>query len=387
MADQKSQFLRSREIHLCLVSDQQIVNIIPILYEDTRPQVVLLLVSRTMKAKSEILKNCLKDLGCRVYSRTIEDYDISSIKDQVLQALQQFKDKTVALNITGGTKIMALGAFEAMITASKNNQVFYLDSVNQQVLQLFPVFASQSLPELLDVPTALQSYGFSIKADSSSSLDRDTKKLTEYLIQNVSIYARPLAKLNYYTSKAGKVENLSVKLENKDNHDKYFLDLIELFKKYKLLIFDGSQKIRFPNEASRLYVNGGWLEDYVLEQVKGLKLTEDIYDCRSNLRVKSPNKVENEIDVAFTAKNRLHLIECKTVNYQSHRNLAKGDQAAYKLDSIRDMMAGTFGKAIIVSYQKMTKHDRQRCQDLGISLTESDKINEIAPILTKWINK
>jgi hypothetical protein len=66
--------------------------------------------------------------------------------------------------------------------------------------------------------------------------------------------------------------------------------------------------------------------------------------------------------------------------------LAKGDQAAYKLDSLRDMMAGTFGKAIIVSYQKMTKHDRQRCRDLGIFLIESEELIDISSRFIQWIN-
>jgi hypothetical protein len=41
------------------------------------------------------------------------------------------------------------------------------------------------------------------------------------------------------------------------------------------------------------------------------------------------------------------------------------------------LATGTFGKAIIVSYQKMTKHDCQHCRDLGIFLIESEELIDI----------
>jgi hypothetical protein len=339
-----------------------------------------------MQDKSKILKDCLNNLKCKVYSRTIDTYDILSIRDQILQSLQQFKDTTIALNLTGGTKIMALGAFQAMISTSEHNQVLYLDSANQQLLQLFPYFAKQSLPDVLDVATALKAYGFAIRSYSRRAENTKYYKLTEYLVRHVSWYARSLAQLNYYASQAGLRHDLTVNIHSHDRSNKHLIELIELFKDYGLLTYDGHKVLSFVNEPNRFFVNGGWLEAYVVNQIRGLKKTGHIFDWCFNLHVLSLNKAENEIDIAFTVKNRLHLIECKTVNYSSQRNLAKGDQAAYKLDSLRDMMAGTFGKAIIVSYQKMTKHDRQRCRDLGIFLIESEELIDISSRFIQWIN-
>lgn len=378
-------FLKSREIHLCLVSDQQIVNIIPVLFEATRPKVVVLLVSQAMKEKSLLLKSFLKELRCTVYTRPIDSYDIKSIRDQILKSLKQFEGRTITLNITGGTKIMALGAFEAMISSNSHNQIIYLDSVNQQLIQLAPNFATCQLPNILDVPSALKSYGFKIRKTKEKVSAKSTK-LTEHLVDQVSYYSKSLAKLNYYTYKAGQVDNLRVKLPRKEVNDKYLLEIINLFKTYGMLEFDNIDCLSFPNEDKRIYVNGGWLEEHVSNKVKDLVFHGHIYDYRIDLEVISSSGTKNEIDIAFTANNRLHLIECKTVNYRSFRNFAKGDQAAYKLDSLRDIMAGTFGKATIISYQKVTKHDRQRCQDLGIDLIEAKEIIDLNSKLINWIS-
>jgi hypothetical protein len=128
------------------------------------------------------------------------------------------------------------------------------------------------------------------------------------------------------------------------------MELVGLFREQGILDHDGRHTLGFPDEASLQYVRGGWLEEHVSRTMGALQDKGLVLDRRMNIALKSPSGADNELDVAFTAKNRLHLIECKTVNYQSPQGYARADQAAYKLHSLRQKTAEAFGRAMIVSF-------------------------------------
>ena len=57
--------------------------------------------------------------------------------------------------------------------------------------------------------------------------------------------------------------------------------------------------LSFPDEASRFFVNGGWLEYHLLQVLRDLQGTHPITDIAFNLKVIRPGgDTDNEIDVA-----------------------------------------------------------------------------------------
>ena len=375
--------MSSLDVHFCLLSEQQIANVIPLLYEPFRPRQVILLVSQAMRDREPQARWMIQSLGFKVHNREIDSYNIHTIREQVLAALADYEGYSIGLNVTGGTKIMALGAHEAF-SADPANTIFYLDTSHQRILTLFPEYSESPLPDLLDVQIALRSYGFSVETSEKQPVSVESR-LDEQLANRASYYGRAMSRLNYLADKAS--ADLAVDLEARDWRNKPLMELVELFRDQGLLDHDGRGTLGFPDESSRRYVHGGWLEEHVSRIVHELKGKGFVRDMETNLQVKSPSGAENELDVAFTSRNRLHLIECKTVNYQFQQENARGDQAAYKLHSLRQETAGAFGKAMIVSFRQLRKADRQRCGDLRIDTVEAGDLANLRAKLRDWISR
>jgi hypothetical protein len=377
------QAMQQPDVHFCLVSKQQVANIIPLLHEPFQPKEVVLLVSRGMLDKEPHARRTMQNLGLKVKSREIDSYNLQSIRQQVIDALMEYEGYSVGLNVTGGTKIMALGAYEAF-TATPENFVFYLDTDNQRILRLTSDFAEFPLPELLDVRTTLRSYGFSVEVSPESrvfALDR----LTGQLASHASYYGQAMSRLNFLADSEQARKDLSVQFTSRFLRDHRLMELVDLFRQHRILDHDGRGTLIFPDESSLQYVRGGWLEEHVGRVVEALQDKNLVLDRRMNIALKSPSGADNELDVAFTAKNRLHLIECKTVNYQSSQGYARADQAAYKLHSLRQETAGAFGRAMIVSFRRLRSSDRQRCRDLDIDIVEAGELANLQARLRSWI--
>ena len=109
------------KIHLCLVSDQPIPNLLLIVNAVTRPDKVVLAVTTDMqkKHKDKYLKDVLKKYVKDIEELQIEDpYDIQKcckvFVEWLLQQMAANPGAEICLNTTGGTKPMSLGAVSAL---------------------------------------------------------------------------------------------------------------------------------------------------------------------------------------------------------------------------------------------------------------------------------
>ena len=149
-------------------------------------------------------------------------------------------------------------------------------------------------------------------------------------------------------------------------------------------------RLRFPEEGARRYVNGGWLEDHVttcLEQVRTeFSFIQDMATGLEYVRLNDTTSIKNELDVAFLAGNRLHIIECKTKRFQCTLTRdAPGADALYKLDAVRQQLGGRQARVLFVSYQPLLHLHRQRAADMGIRLCVGREIHYIAELLREWV--
>ena len=120
-------------VHVCLVSDQPIPNLTTSL--QLRPDIVVLLTTEEKKEKSKQIERVLKDKGLEVKTTMMEAYDIDNVMTVSENLLNEYKNKEVSLNITGGTKIETLGTFQAFYTTGKT--IYYVDTINNKILKLF----------------------------------------------------------------------------------------------------------------------------------------------------------------------------------------------------------------------------------------------------------
>ncbi len=367
------------EVHICLVSHQLLPNLLPVLDVAIRPREVVLLVTPKMAKEAERLKALLHDAGCRVSLWSVRAYRIEDIRESVLHVITAYSDHRLALNATGGTKVMALGAFG--VFRDFDLPVFYVDSENGAMVSLSKPQKSVPLPDLLKVETCLKCYGYKVVAVARPMLQAKNRQLYQALVSDIEQWQRSLASLNYL---AGEAKNhLWCTIKNSLLRDTHFVALLELFQQADHLSVTDN-RLGFAGEDSRRLVQGGWLEQYVYSLIEELRRKKKVRDAAIGIRVENKAGTSNELDVACTYANRLHIVECKTANLQGGH--AKGDDVVYKLDNLRDLMGGTYGRALLVSYRDMRKEDRKRCRDNDVSVVCGRQLQQLEAVLPRWLN-
>lgn len=362
---------RAIEIHCCLLSKQLLPNLLPLLDAATRPDTVVLLVSADMGQEFETIARMCKRFGISIDRRDISAWDFQNICEATLDALAAYDGKRIGLNVTGGTKLMALGAFEAC--RENVNEIFYIDTKNDRRITLLPQSEDSPLQDVLKVDDCLRAYGYTPVKKDTYPLHRETRALTEHLVKHSSNLGEPLRTLNYYAREAER--NLSVTVDTKHLKWDAFMEILGLFKEGGFLNLDSDCRITFPGEAERFFVNGGWLELHVYAVCSKLLHEKKIRDLAANITVTSETGVTNELDVAFTARNRLFIIECKTRFFGKDEGLA--DNAINKLSALKPELSGVYGKTMFVSYMRLREAQKARCKKWGIDLVQAGEINNL----------
>jgi len=374
------------DTHLLLVSAQPVPNLTPLLDDAVKPRRVILLVSPDMRQRADWLEAIIKIKGIKTERWSINDaWDIEHIRDRVLELISHYQDDSIALNATGGTKPMSIAAYEVFRAFDK--PIFYVHPDHDRLIWMHP--NNQPAHELADrikLKEFLRGYGATVtRQGSRQGVKPELRELTQTLIDNIQAWAKPLSVLNYYAAKAE--PSLGVTLDGKHQNYHELFELIEHFADGGLLEFNG-HRLRFPDEAARFHVNGGWLEEHVYGLCLNLKKRLALQDIARGLEVErgylNP-PVKNELDIAFLKNNRLYLIECKTHSGKSGDG-GKNADALYKLDSLKDLVGGLQAKAMLVSYAGLNAHDRQRARDLALAVCDSQDLASLPAKLTAWIN-
>ena len=379
------------DVHVCLVSQQATPNLAPILASEFRPREVVLMVSRQMRQQADALAVVLQKYGVACEQIAIDDpYDIAKMTEQFLNLVVARESELIGLNVTGGTKPMAIAAQEAFRLADK--PVFYVHPETNAIQFLTVGFETLTLPSKMRIEDYLSAHGYGIVGElqrqttSGSSL----KRLTDTLALNVVSFGRAIGSMNSLANKAQQGDMrgghqireacLDVEVDVGLLGDPGWLKLADLFAEAGVLKLVGN-KLHFMDADTRFYANGGWLEDHVFEVSRAMTLQ----DCALNVRVKNMFGIghsENEIDVALLSRNRLHLIECKTRNFL--REGTHGADALYKLDSLA-ALGGLNTRCLLVSYRELGAADKQRAKDLRVKTVEAHQLRDLKNQLQSWI--
>ena len=373
---------------ICLVSEQTMPNYLGSIVPGALPKQVHLVVTDRMKERASILEKALRLRGYGV-----EQYHIAASRpDAMIDVLDRIYAKTgsdVSINVTGGTKIMALTTVEWASIQDTPPFLFYVDTDNGKFLQIggkleqFEISAAIKLKELLRVGAGVDI--IKQEDDSLNAWERD------YLEQLVQPFLKNRTALELFNKCAKEAEGSLYADIPFGNLPEFACALAVAQKAGKLHLV--SDKIAYKSESARFWCNGGWLEDFVRARLYKMKRSGLIDDWASNIQISRGQKVEsrtsrqtpsplNELDAAFTASNRFFVIECKTAN------LARRDgfsNASYKLDSLRRSLGGIFSHGMIVSVHDPRPEDIQRCRDLRIKLLYGSDVLKLEEKLKNWI--
>jgi hypothetical protein len=387
--------------HLCLVSAQATPNLLPVLDEAWRPRKVVLACSTQMKHAAIALRAVIQTKCPGLTVETLElpnAYDYAALSDTFMDYLAEHPTEDIALNVTGGTKLMAVAAQE--VFRAENKPVFYVNVESDEVLVLGQKAASQPLRAKLKVHEMLRAHGHTVTTQEQPQVSRELRDLTARLIDHVASAGRALGTVNALARAARDNPTLRVELSPAQYDSRSLGDIIALFADAGLLRQTG-QVLMFKNEEARFFVNGGWLESHVFEALQSLRAQhEGLTDVATGVRVSfggpdarnGKSRDKNEIDVAFLYRNTLHLIECKTANLAQG---GKGDdnkatEALYKMESLLKL-GGIRTRGMVVDYRGQlasSEADRQRAQEAGIAIVSGAALKDLKGAISRlWLSK
>jgi hypothetical protein len=389
--------------HLCLVSAQATPNLLPVLDEAWRPAKVVLACSAQMKAAAAALRAVIQTKCSGLVVETLDlpnAYDYGALSDAFLNYLAEHADEAIALNVTGGNKLMAVAAQEVFRSAGK--PVFYVNVETDEVLVIGDASGekatSQPLRAKLKVHEMLRAHGYTVPAQEQPQITRELRDLTARLVDHVASAGRALGAINALARSVRDVPGLKAELTPAQFDSRALMDIVALFADADVLRQTG-HVIQFKDEAARFFVNGGWLEAHVFEALQSLRAQYDgLSDVAMGVRVGFASKAKdqardkNEIDVAFLYRNTLHLIECKTANLAQS---GKGDdnkatEALYKMESLLKL-GGLRTRGMVVDYRgqlSQSEADRQRAAEAGIAIVSGAQLKDLKGTISRlWLTK
>jgi hypothetical protein len=329
---------------VCLVSRQAMANVLPVfMYQ---PQNVFLLSTPEEINCARHLQSLFMKKGIKVFLYDdISAYDDIDLNTKLELIFSSF-EKDIFLNVTGGTKPMALAAYEYF---RKNNKpVFYCNTEHLGIIHLLPLRKIENLKTNITIENYLAAYGYKIEEEKSARLDFayetlfaeiEKDQLLDEFIKFTDSVRKALDKESYQT-----VNSIKKNFSFQKTPANFVLALpnVKPPLKYKF----GAKEFLF----------GDWLEYYVYWKFKSLNPDE----MKIGVKIVSDNQIRNEIDLIILKNYKLYLISCKS---------GKAENAAlYELETLRAITSGTFGKGVAVLSSTPSENIIQRAKELSITL-------------------
>lgn len=311
------------DVQIGLVSDQPVPNLIAALDPALTTRHVVLLATERMRSKAELLQAALLRR-----QRTVQVVDVADHRDlpafrAVLQAVLR-EHGQAALNATGGTKLLALAAYEVFYAAGR--PVFYVDTDNT-LFWLHPQQAARRVPGVLDIETYFALFGERVQTSRREPLPDD-----------------------------GGLESLE--RLNKPSSPRDPAAVLKHSQRFESLVFRAMHKA-----LATLGPDAG------------------VHDLRWG--VKTLGAPGDEYDVVLCRDNRLYLVETKLI-----KNAGALNSFLHKLDNLRSSHGLTAQGALVVSARLASSGGyAQRAAQRNLLLVRRDELSPsvLAPKLARWI--
>ena len=383
------------DVHFCLISDQAAPSLLPILAPDFKPKEAIFLVSDKMKSNAEALEKVFKEKSIKVTLVRIENiYDFHEMENCFIELIDQYEGQDIALNVTGGTKLMAIVAQNTFAMGGK--PIFYVDSDNNQILFISRDEKGQSIPNKMlncqiDLKTYLSAYGMVYKSAKQPMASERLLINLEPFIKQYDKYKDDIPLLNSYAAESQKS---GFKVDFKHHKVKSLVTLFEELHDKDLLDFDHN-RIDFRDIVHKDLLNGIWLEEITYKAIENIKSIQDkalslevgnsSYDQNKNQYALQNQGNQNEFDIAFMAKNRLHIIECKTQMMNKEGGI-KSEDILYKLEALKNY-GGLMTKKCLVSYFEVPESVKNRAKELHIEIIQGKELQRLREKIANWIGK
>lgn len=372
------------KIHIALVSAQAAPNLLPALDPSMKPDEVVLLVSQKMQSRAEAQSRVLRESSIKVSQLSIEnEHDFPALEKTLLDLAASRDGEEIALNVTGGTKLMALAA--QSVAQAAGWEVFYIDVDTDEAIWLGQSARRQKLATQLRLRHYLQGYGFTLE----QGIERPPPEprhdsLRHTLLKQIGSLEGAIGQLNYLGQQAEDKKTLSISLSPSQQDSRSLEALLRNFEDADVLTVHGN-KLVFKSAKDLTFAKGGWLEYHAYRTVEALHGPLDLRDKAVNLFVTDPQGVKNELDICFLARNRLFVIECKTARMDSERP-GKANDTLFKLAENCRRIGGLGTQGMLLSYRALGDSEKKLAKALNVTVVVGSELNTLEQRIRSWVN-
>lgn len=320
-------------IHVCLVSDQTIPNILGIHHFE--PDYIIFCTTEKMEnqKRTDAIINTLKLYGLnyspenRHLRITVDQDCLDDCELKFSELAEQYRNDEVVVNLTGGTKIMVLGAYNIFKSYAK--RMIYTPIPKNEFITVYPKDDSCKKTEhynlKLSVEAYVTAYGVKVKKPENieplKSIALSNENLCRWMALNYSAIEDTLFEFYKNLNKHRSDKNFRLKLEFslRKEEEREFLKKLGMANRT-------IEKTLSKNEIR--FLTGDWLSDYCFNEIAALPVD----DCVTGIELVSPKGVDNEFDVMFTKDNALYIVECKSLQPSKDE---KYQDFLYKISAIQ----------------------------------------------------
>lgn len=313
-----------KNILVSLVSDQTIPNILAI--EHFRPDELLFMTTVEMEGKGKVsaIKNTLDRMGLeyndRISKVVIQEDSILDCHRKLDRWIMEREDSEFILNLTCGTKIMSIAAYEFFKDYS--SKMIYIPIPKNEYIIPFPKKnpgKSIKLDLRLSVIQYLTAYGLDVLNEAKLNKYHEDairrKELSEWIVKNYedlkNLFIWLSGNLRSHRDD-DKGYDFTGNFSGANKEEKKFLEKFA----FKL---EGDTVFKKLSRSEIRYITGGWLEEFCFNEISELK-NRGIDDAVIGLSLMNIQGRDNEFDVMFTKENSLYFVECKSLDQYEDRD-------------------------------------------------------------------
>lgn len=373
-----------KTVHVVLVSDQPIPNLTTLL--QFRPDLALLLYTSDMGSQKDRLQSVLKARQIAVESREILPYDLNNVIGVCEKIINDYRESDISLNITGGTKIGTMGAFQVFYSGDK--PIYYVNTRDNEILKVAPDSQCITIDAKIGIKDYLAAYGFMMTGhtvDDSRILKR--REASKHLVEAAMANERIIGLLN---AAVPDTKGMTFPRDITLPYVPEIRQMAQMLEAAGMLKVKGTAVTVETPEIVQ-YLRGFWFEEYVYTTARSIGADEVKLNVTGTWDASVKNSPTNEFDVMISKGTRLACISCKT----SDPNRTKdgdgegiGKEFLYELDSLSDNALGLFGKRMIASVRKISNdYVRDRAKIMKIDLIDGRNIRTLKETLQSWLNR
>lgn len=343
-----------------------------------KPRHAFLVVSKETEKQAHFIREAVRLLANTgdgfkepFQLESVNPYSSEDTKQRIIVELVRHTNSNVLINFTGGTSMMALGAFQA--AEKLGCPMLYVDTDENTMIWSDSIGIEQGRREItpmIETEVYLKSHGVDMRINRWGQEVMKGDALTEHFIQAARILGQagtrgarlldPIRKclLNkaYKTGLPTRPDSTESQVAQKLKELEILSNFTQTADYLEVQIDDDPDSQQ--GKRVREFLMSKWLELYVYDKLK--HESNILYDVQLDVTIShmvgggkhNNGQVTNQIDVLVMCRSRLAAISCKTRYMCSTTGKVVGKQSVYELDSLlqADLM-GLYAEKILVTNQ------------------------------------